>query len=122
MYSARTIIGNYCYRMSTNYILGKSKLIDIKQLIMTNTIKLLHKVYILRQPQSLVTHYKPITSLKTLNTKHKATTRALKQFYLHKGAIVFNNLDDNLKEHNPKIFTKKIQKNNTLSGIWDTKD
>ena len=44
MSSARTIIGNYCFKKSIKYILDKVNLLDAKQFIIFSAINIIHKL------------------------------------------------------------------------------
>ena len=54
MMSARTIIGNYCFKKSTKYILEKCKMNDITIMIALSSLKLFHKILINKKPKTLL--------------------------------------------------------------------
>jgi len=51
MSSALTIIGNYCFKKSTKYILDKTNLMDTKQCICFSSIKFLNKIIKKKNPK-----------------------------------------------------------------------
>ena len=59
MTSARVIIGSYCLKKSTKYILDKTKLLSGDNLIKYTAIKYLHKIMGDNKIQSILTLYKP---------------------------------------------------------------
>ena len=58
MASARTIIGNYCFKKSIKYILDKVKLLDARQFIIFSVLKLIHKVISYGTPASIFHMFK----------------------------------------------------------------
>ena len=55
--SARTIVGNYCYKKSTGYILGNCKMFDITKMIAQSSLKLFHKMILNNKPKSIINLY-----------------------------------------------------------------
>merc|ERR1712105_226449 len=71
MAAARTIIGNYCFKKSINYILDKCKLLDSKDMIAFASIKYINKILLHKTPRSIISNY---SANNKQNTDNKLTT------------------------------------------------
>ena len=58
MTAARAAIGDYCFKKSTHYILGKGKWFDINDLIKFSSLNTIHKILYYKKPISLVSLFK----------------------------------------------------------------
>ena len=58
MTAARAAIGDYCFKKSTHYILGKCKWFDINDLIKFSSLNTIHKILYYKKPISLVSLFK----------------------------------------------------------------
>merc|ERR1712240_105716 len=87
MIASRVIIGNYCFKKSTNYILDKYGILSAKQMISFASITYLHKIYFSNIPTSIYELFLPSnrrgTDLK-IRTKVRAKTKKLKNHIINK--------------------------------------
>ena len=58
MFSARSVIGSYCYKMSIKNILSKVNWMSASQLIIWSGLTFLHKIISTKKPTGLFNHYK----------------------------------------------------------------
>ena len=58
MFSARSVIGNYCYKISIKSILSQLNWMSANQLITWSGLKFIHKILSTKNQSSLYSHYK----------------------------------------------------------------
>ena len=58
MKSARSAIGNYCYKKSTSYILNKCKWLNINNMIKYSSLVFIHNIIKNKKPKSILGIYK----------------------------------------------------------------
>ena len=95
MTAARAIIGNYCFKKSTSYILDKCDLLTAKQAITYAAIKFTHKTITNRLPKANYQMYmepNKRTKHNTIRTKIRPKTKKLKLHIINKGADLTNNI------------------------------
>ena len=122
MTSARTIIGNYCFKKSTKYILDKCNLLNAKQLITYSAIKFIHKTITNKLPKSNYYMYLPPnkrTNNKTIRTKVQPKTKKLRLHVIHKGADLLNNTPAEIRNLPMKKFSKQLRLHITTNDLWD---
>jgi len=101
MASARTIIGNYCYKKSIKYILGKCNMLDAKNMIAYSSIILLNKILTYKIPPSIYMLYRPSNrgnTDTTTRTKLKPKTKKLSNHVIYKGAVILNAIPNDFKK------------------------
>ena len=108
MFSARTIIWNYCYKKSVKHILTQVKWISAKQLVTWAGVKAIHKIIFNKKPASLYQHFN-IKSRKCAKIYPKTfpIKKFSKDLYLNKSLETYNRLPLELKTCNPQTFKKK---------------
>ena len=108
MYSARAVIGSYCYKMSIKNILSKVNWMSAKQLIIWSGLKFIHKIISMKKPIGLYNHYKfnqrkcahivPNIFPKSTFSRNICINRSLENY---------NKLPADLKSASPKTFKRK---------------
>ena len=108
MFSARTIIGSYCFKMSCKKILDQINWLSAKQLIKWSITKSIHKILFFKKPHNLYHYFKlnkrqcsPIVPVTFPKSKFS------REFYLYKGLEYYNNIPKEIKLCEPRIFKKK---------------
>ena len=98
MQAARLIIGKFCFKKSTNFILKTSGIKPIRVLIRNSSLKLLHKTIFAKKPNALYTLLK-INNRKTapIHYKHTPKTKLLKNYYLYKIMYLYNSIPNKFK-------------------------
>ena len=99
MASARTIIGNYCFKNSIKYILDKVKLLDTRQFIIFSAVKLIHKVISYGTPASIFQMFKKQNirvKEKIIRTKYKPKTSKMSNHIIYKISKIYNLLPADL--------------------------
>ena len=112
MTAFRVIIGNYCFKKSTSYILDKCGLLSAKQMISFASITYLQKIYFSNIPTSIYELFLPInrrgTDLK-IRTKLRAKTKKFKNHIINKGSEMVNYIPFKIKNLPPKPFKKQLK-------------
>merc|ERR1711873_31590 len=106
MMSARTIIGNYCYKKSIGYILGKCKMFDISIMIAQSCLKLFHKMIHHQKPKSIFNLYLGRNKRKTtkiIRTIYIPKSKKLCNHFIYKVPKMYNKIPNPIKDTNFKI-------------------
>merc|ERR1712240_567847 len=101
MTSARAIIGSFCFKKSTKYILDKTKLLSGENMIKYTSIKYLHKIMADNKIQSILSLYKQQNRRKNdhkLRCIYKPKTKKMESHVIYKGAQLLNNLPIEMKK------------------------
>ena len=112
MASARTIIGNYCFKKSIKYILDKVKLLDARQFIIFSVLKLIHKVISYGTPASIFHMFKKQNRRvndKIIRTIYKPKKSKMSNHIIYKITKIYNSLPADLKNKTIKPFTKQLK-------------
>ena len=92
MTSARTVIGNYCFRKSKKYILNKCGWIDIVKMIKCSAMKVIHNIVTLKTPLVIYDMFRinrrPNVAITTF---YRPKTQKTENFYLYKGLNYITN-------------------------------
>ena len=125
MRGARTAIGNYCCKSSTNQILAKCKWLNVKSMITHSAITSIHSYIMNNTPKSILNliNIRNNRTHKDLTLKYIPRTSKFKNFYMANGLKIYNQIPTSLKLKPPHIF-KKLTKNwlTTNIGVNDTCD
>ena len=108
MFSARTIIGNYCFKVSCKKILEQINWLSAKQLVKWSIIKSIHKIIFYKKPDNLYDYYK-------INKRNCASvvpkifpiSKFAREFFMYKGLEYYNNMPSNIIKYEPKLFKNK---------------
>ena len=111
MFAARTVIGNYCFKKSTSYILGKCNWVTAEQLIRMSGLKLIHSILSTRQPKAICNMLK-INKWSTANIalKRVPICKIGREFYINMEIKNYNRLPSDIKSSNKKQFKSKVRK------------
>ena len=108
MFSARTIIGNYCFKVSCKKILEQINWLSAKQLIKWSIIKSIHKILFFKKPDSLYDYYKiNKRQCSSIVPKFFPTSKFARDFFMYKGLEYYNSMPSDIIKCEPRIFTKK---------------
>ena len=125
MSAARTIIGNYCFKKSTYYILKKTNLLDTKQFICYASVKFLNKIITNKIPDSIILLFQKINKRamdNKLRPLYKPKTAKLSKHIIYKASNIINQLPNHLKNIPIKVFTKKLKVYLQSNCMWDVGD
>ena len=110
MKSARSAIGNYCYKKSTSYILNKCKWLNINNMIKYSSINLLHNILNKNEPKIIINMLKiNRRSVVDINTKYIPQSRELKSFFIYKSLKLYNAIPKELKHLETNKFKKALK-------------
>merc|ERR1711895_365595 len=108
MFAARTIIGNYCFKKSINYILGKINWMTAKNMINWSIVKAIHKILHNQGPSNLAKYYKVNKrSSANISVVNFPKTKTSRNFYMYKGLQLYNKLPMEYKKLKPETFKIK---------------
>ena len=122
MAAARTIIGNYCFKKSINYILDKCKLLDSKDMIAFASIKYINKILLHKTPRSIISNYLANNKRNTdnkLRTIYKPKTKKLGKHIIYRGAQLYNIIPSEIKNLPIKAMSKKLRIFIRTSNMWE---
>ena len=123
MKSARSAIGNYCYKKSTSYILNKCKWLNINNMIKYSSINLLHNILNKNEPKIIIGMLKiNRRSVVDINTKYIPQSRELKSFFIYKSLKLYNAIPKELKHLETNKFKKALKKYIENVQVSDTYD
>ena len=125
MASARTIIGNYCFKKSIKYILDKVKLLDAKQFIIFSALNIIHKIITNGIPSSIFQLYKNQNKRvkdRTIRTIYKPKTAKMSNHIIYKISKIYNSLPLDLKNKPSKPFSKQLKVLLQSTCMWDVGD
>ena len=123
MKSARSAIGNYCYKKSTSYILNKCKWLNINNMIKYSSINLLHNILNKNEPKIIINMLKiNRRSVVDINTKYIPQSRELKSFFIYKSLKLYNAIPKELKHLETNKFKKALKKYIENVQVSDTYD
>ena len=111
MGAARTVIGKYCCRNTTNQILAKCKWLNIKSMITHSAITSIHSYITNNTPKAIMAliNNKNNRINKDLTLKYIPRTSKFKNFYMTIGLKIYNQIPTSIKSKAPHIF-KNYQK------------
>ena len=108
MFSARTIIGNYCFKVSCKKILEQINWLSSNQLIKWSIIKSIHKILYYKKTQNLNNYFKPNKRrCASIAPKIFPKTKFTRDFFLYKGLEYYNSIPSDILKCEPRIFKKK---------------
>ena len=122
MTAAMTIIGSYCFKQTTNYILTKCNMLTAKQLITYSAILFTHKITTNKLPTSNYSKYLPPnrrTTNMTIRTRIRPKSKKSKNHIVHKGAELLNLIDNNIRILPLNKFKKRLRSHVKENDLWD---
>ena len=123
MSSARTIIGNYCFKKSIKYILDKVKLLDAKQFIIFSALNIIHKIITNGIPSSIFQLYKNQNKRvkdRTIRTIYKPKTAKMSNHIIYKISKIYNSLPLDLKINHQSLSLNNLKYyySQHVCGMW----
>ena len=98
MTAARSVIGNYCFKKSTVYILNKCGWLGVNNMIKCASVKLIHKIITDKSPITIFELYKiNARSNVDIVTHYKPKLKKTEQFFVYKGIQIYNKVPKNIK-------------------------
>ena len=108
MFSARTILGSYCFKISCKKILESINWMSASQIINWSILKSIQKIIISKAPNYLFNYYKNNRrQCSIIVPKIYPKTKFSRDFYLFKGLELYNAFPNELKKYHPKTLKKK---------------
>ena len=112
MTAARVIIGNYCFKKSNIYILGKCGWMDIKYMIIKRSLCYIHNVLTNKAPKCIMELYR-----KQRFERHRAEislinipkNKKYSKFFINEHTETYNNLPIEIKQKSIATFKKEIK-------------
>ena len=123
--AARAAIGNYCYKKSITYILGKCKWLDISQLLSYSCLTILHKTIKTELPETTFSLFRDTSKNRTgkeISTIYVPTTVKFSNFYIYKYVKAYNLFDTKVKAKSVASFKKHLKLELLHRPISDTMD
>ena len=108
MYVARLVIGDYCFKKSTNYILDRVGWLSARDFINWSTIKFMHKIIQNQRPLSIYNYYK-------INKRKGAEIRPVtfpkskyaREIGIYKGLQIYNRFPYSITDNPHRKFKNK---------------
>ena len=108
MFSARTILGSYCFKVSCKDILDQINWLSSKQLIKWSIIKSIHKIIYYKKPENLYDYFKVNKrQCALLAPKIYPKKKFSRDFFLFKGIEYYNSVPNDILKCPPHIFKKR---------------
>ena len=112
MTAARAVIGNYCFKKSTDYILNKCKWLKMKDLIMYRCLSYIHGVIENKKPKCIYQIYR-----QNRFERHKAELTCVNlpkgkkysTFFLYSQTQNYNKIPIEIKEKSSVNFKKELR-------------
>ena len=117
MKCTRMVLGFSSYKMSTIQIMSELNLITIHHLIVKETILFIHKILFNEKPEGIFrlftysrTNNMNIRSVRKPMLLQPPKTNNVAQSLFYRAVYLYNCLDHELKQYNPKKLSKHLQK------------
>ena len=108
MFSARTIIGNYCFKVSCKKILDQINWLSSNQLIKWSIIKSIHKILYFKKPLNLHEYFKTNKrQYSSIVPKIFPKSKFARDFFLYKGLDYYNSIPSDILKCELRVFKKK---------------
>ena len=108
MFAARTIIGNYCFKISCKNILKQINWLSANQLLKWSIIKSIQKIIYNKNPVNLYDYFKVNKrQCARLAPKNYPKTKFSREFYMFKGIELYNSFPTDLTKCKPSDFKKR---------------
>ena len=115
MATARQTIGSYCFKISVIKILKQCNWLSIPHMVLTSSLKFIHKMFTVKQPKCLLNLFNLRSEYKNsdrITTKYypicKPTLQIVENSILYKASSIYNMLPNYLLQTNIKDFTNQI--------------
>ena len=125
MTSARTAIGNYCYKKSITYILNKCGILDAKNIILLSCLSLYFKMYQYNEPEALINTFKKqnVRAKTTIfRPAYRTKLKSTENGFLYKGARIFNEMPTDMKLLTRDKFITSTKAYLDKFAVWDSYD
>ena len=112
MKSARTIIGNYCYKKSTGYILNKCNMLPIKEFMIYATVKFFYGIELTNEPKAMLSLFMDKNQRQKyikFQPIYKPKLSIVSKSCVHEGSRIYNTIPNDLKRGSKKTFAKNIK-------------
>ena len=108
MFAARTIIGNYCYKKSVNYILTQVNWLPANQLIKWTGVKTIQKIIFNKKTVNIYKHFNiNKRSCAKIYPTTFPKTRFAKDLFINKCLDMYNQFPADIKRSKPHTFKIK---------------
>ena len=123
MTAARCVIGNYCLRKSTIYILEKCGWLNINKMISNASLKFINNIIISKAPKAIYDLFKiNRRSVVNINLRYIPKSKYHENAFLCKELKNYNNLPKTLKGLTNLKFKKSIKEYLKATTGTDTRD
>ena len=125
MTAARAAIGNYCFKKLTSYILEKCKWLNIKNMILHSSLKVLHKIITCKEPDAIVNLYKNINTKRAVVNaipKYKPKSKYYKIFFIYQTLNIYYNLPKSIRDSTVSMFKTLTKDYLAKNDVYDTFD
>ena len=112
MTSARSAIGNYCFKKSCSYILSKCNWLSIENMIIFSGIKFVYKILSKMEPNSILKLYKQNKNQRKVTkwyTVYLPKTVLMKKFHIYRSIEYFYLLPKEIQNSKTTTFKKKLK-------------
>ena len=112
MKAARAAIGDYCFKKSTSYILGKCKWMRIKDMITYSSLVFINNVIKNKKPKSILNIYKTnrfIRHKAEISNTNIPKNKKYSTFFLQQHTTTYNKIPSEMKEKSIKTFKKELK-------------
>ena len=108
MFSARTILGSYCFKVSCKNIINQINCLSANQLIKWSIIKSIHKILYNKSPRNIYEFFKiNKRQCALLAPKVYPKSKFSREFFLYKGIELYNSMPNDIIKCKPHIFKKR---------------
>ena len=114
--TAKYVIGNACYRMSTMAMMSKCTWLSFYQCIIFSSLILFRKVIISECPKSIYNMYitsdnqRRVKKAKVVYTKKRPKTKNVKDFFIYKACEMYSYIPETIKQLNETKYRDSIKK------------
>ena len=114
MKTTRPILGFISYKWSTITIMKELNWPTIHQLVMAESLKLIHKIIFEGIPKSINSHFiysdrcESVRMVRKLRMKDLASDDKLKQSVYYRTIFLYNKISYQMRTSNPKKFSKLV--------------
>ena len=119
MTSARMAIGNYCFKVKCNKILGRCNWLPITEMISNAQCNFIHKIIMSKSPLKIFEMFIiPSRRVKEIRLYIQSKSKLSQHFLLFNSINLYNNLPDKLKQMPVNTFKMQLKKH--LFKLVDT--
>ena len=109
----RYVKNSYCFKKSTRYILKSCGWHDIETELTRSSTKFIHKIIHSEKPAKIFKTYRcnRARNCKNITLNYFPKTAKFQRTIINKGHEIYNNIDPQIRNLNPKEFKKKVDDN-----------